>query len=72
MGLRHGAVCVGCCWALMMLAFVGGTMNLVWMGVAMSVMIVEKLAIGRWLTTPLGIALIGSGALFAVRAFTAA
>jgi len=29
MGLRLGAVCLGCCWALMALAFVGGTMNLV-------------------------------------------
>jgi predicted metal-binding membrane protein len=29
MGLRHGALCVGCCWALMLLLFVGGVMNLV-------------------------------------------
>jgi predicted metal-binding membrane protein len=28
MGLRHGAYCVGCCWALMLLLFVGGVMNL--------------------------------------------
>ena len=28
MGLEHGAVCVGCCWALMLLLFVGGVMNL--------------------------------------------
>ena len=27
-GLRHGAYCVGCCWALMTLLFVGGVMNL--------------------------------------------
>ena len=30
MGLRHGAFCVGCCWALMALLFVGGVMNLLW------------------------------------------
>jgi predicted metal-binding membrane protein len=28
MGLRHGVYCVGCCWALMLLLFVGGVMNL--------------------------------------------
>ncbi len=28
MGLRHGAFCLGCCWALMLLLFVGGIMNL--------------------------------------------
>ena len=30
MGIRHGAYCVGCCWALMILLFVGGVMNLLW------------------------------------------
>jgi predicted metal-binding membrane protein len=28
LGLRHGLYCVGCCWALMLLLFVGGVMNL--------------------------------------------
>jgi predicted metal-binding membrane protein len=28
LGLRHGAYCVGCCWALMLLLFVAGVMNL--------------------------------------------
>jgi predicted metal-binding membrane protein len=27
MGLRHGSYCVGCCWALMLLMFVGGVMS---------------------------------------------
>ena len=30
MGLEHGAYCVGCCWFLMSLLFVGGIMNLYW------------------------------------------
>jgi predicted metal-binding membrane protein len=30
LGLRHGAYCVGCCWALMALLLVGGVMNLLW------------------------------------------
>ncbi|NQV47004.1 MAG: DUF2182 domain-containing protein [Rhodospirillaceae bacterium] len=42
MGLRHGVFCVGCCWALMALMFVGGTMNLVWMAVLTIIMLLEK------------------------------
>ena len=30
MGVRHGLYCLGCCWALMALLFVGGAMNLLW------------------------------------------
>ena len=62
MGLRLGLVCLGCCWALMALAFVGGTMNLAFMGVAMLLMAVEKLPAGRLLTRPLGWALLGAAA----------
>jgi predicted metal-binding membrane protein len=59
MGVRHGLTCLGCCWALMLLAFVGGTMNLAWMGAAMVLMTVEKLPeVGRFVTLPLAIALL--------------
>ncbi len=64
MGLRLGAACLGCCWALMALAFVGGTMNLAFMGIAMMLMTLEKLP--RWgapLTRPLGFVLLGAAAL---------
>ena len=62
-GLRLGAVCLGCCWALMLLAFVGGVMNLAFMAVAMVLMALEKLPeIGRHITRPLGVLLIASGA----------
>ena len=30
MGVKHGAYCLGCCWLLMGLMFVGGVMNLLW------------------------------------------
>lgn len=54
-GLRLGLVCLGCCWALMALAFVGGVTNLAFMGLATAIMIIEKLPdLGRWLTRPLG------------------
>jgi predicted metal-binding membrane protein len=46
MGLVHGRYCLGCCWALMALLFVGGIMNLWWIvGTALYVA-VEKLAPG--------------------------
>jgi predicted metal-binding membrane protein len=62
-GLRLGAVCLGCCWALMLLAFVGGVMNLAFMGLATLLMVFEKLPeIGRWLTRPLGGALLAGAA----------
>ena len=71
MGLRQGVDCLGCCWALMALAFVGGTMNLVWMGAAMVLMTIEKLpTFGRYVTAPLGAALVASAAVVAWRAAT--
>jgi predicted metal-binding membrane protein len=44
MGLRHGAWCVGCCWLLMALLFVGGVMNLAWIAALTILVLVEKLA----------------------------
>ncbi|PIV73174.1 MAG: metal-binding protein [Rhodobacteraceae bacterium CG17_big_fil_post_rev_8_21_14_2_50_65_11] len=66
-GLRLGAVCLGCCWALMALAFVGGVMSLGFMALATVLMVLEKLPeIGRWLTRPLGIALLGGAGVVAL------
>lgn len=62
LGLRLGAICLGCCWALMLLGLVGGVMNLAFMGLATLIMIIEKLPdLGRHLTRPLGWALIAGG-----------
>ena len=59
MGLHHGSYCVACCWGLMIIGFVGGTMDLLWMGGATLMMTLEKLPdIGKLLTKPLGFALI--------------
>src|SRR5690606_30182511 len=30
LGLRHGLYCIGCCWPLMLLLFLGGVMSLLW------------------------------------------
>jgi len=47
LGLAHGAYCIGCCWALMLLLFVGGVMNLAWIGGLALLVLVEKLAPAR-------------------------
>jgi predicted metal-binding membrane protein len=66
-GVQLGLVCLGCCWALMLLAFVGGVMNLAFMGLATVMMTIEKLPqIGRFLTRPLGFALISWGILLII------
>ena len=44
MGLEHGAYCVGCCWALMLLLFVGGVMNLAVIAALTVFVAFEKLA----------------------------
>ncbi|MEO6564932.1 MAG: DUF2182 domain-containing protein, partial [Casimicrobiaceae bacterium] len=44
MGLRHGGFCLGCCWALMALLFVGGVMNLAWVAALSIAVAIEKLA----------------------------
>lgn len=46
MGLHHGMICIGCCWALMGLMFLFGTMNLVWMAGLGLLMLLEKTAPG--------------------------
>lgn len=69
MGIRQGLYCLGCCWALMLLAFVGGVMNIIWMAVAMLIMLLEKLpSVGERLTTPLGLTLIASSGYMAAQA----
>ncbi len=69
MGTSLGAFCVGCCWAIMGLGFVGGAMNLVWMGGATAFMIVEKLPqVGHYVMRPAGAALIVAGVAVAIRA----
>jgi predicted metal-binding membrane protein len=62
MGTRHGAYCVGCCWMLMLLLFVGGVMNLVWIAGLALYVLVEKLApAGHWVGRLSGLLLIGWG-----------
>jgi predicted metal-binding membrane protein len=63
MGLLHGALCVGCCWALMGLMFVVGTMSLFWMAGLTVLILAEKLAAGLpWVWRGAGVLLVGAGA----------
>ncbi len=64
LGAHHGAYCVGCCWALMLLMFGVGSGNVGWMLAIGAVMAIEKNSPwGRRLAAPLGIALLALGAI---------
>lgn len=62
LGLRHGAYCVGCCWALMALLFVGGVMNVLWIALLALLVLLEKLTpFGRWIARAAGVACVAAG-----------
>ena len=62
MGMEHGAFCVGCCWALMGLLFVGGVMNLLWVAaIAFFVLLEKVMPQGRLASGVAGGALILAG-----------
>jgi predicted metal-binding membrane protein len=44
MGIEHGYYCLGCCWILMALLFVGGVMNLLWVAAITIFVLIEKAA----------------------------
>ena len=62
LGLRHGAYCVGCCWALMALFFVGGVMNVLWIVLLALLILFEKVtSFGRLIAHLAGLVLIAGG-----------
>ena len=62
MGMRHGVYCLGCCWSLMALLFVGGVMNLLWIAALAGLVAIEKLAPkGGVVARVLGGVMIGAG-----------
>ena len=67
MGIRHGAFCLGCCWALMILLFAFGAMNLRWAAALAVIVAIEKVAPwGERLSQAAGGLLIASGAAAAL------
>jgi predicted metal-binding membrane protein len=68
MGLRHGLYCVGCCWALMLLLFAGGVMNLAVIAALTVFVAFEKLSLfGRHGARISGVLLIAAGAWLLLR-----
>ena len=68
MGVRHGVYCLGCCWALMIVLFVVGVMNLAWVGALSVFILLEKTGwIGAHTGRVVGILMIAAGVVLAVR-----
>ncbi|MDP9358757.1 MAG: DUF2182 domain-containing protein [Chloroflexota bacterium] len=66
MGVRHGAYCLGCCWALFAVLVATGVMSLAWMLLLTLVVFAEKvLPIGRGTSRAVGAAFLVFGVLVA-------
>ena len=64
LGARHGAFCVGCCWALMLVMFAVGVASLVWMALLTAIMVHEKTRPGGARAVPVtGVALLGGASI---------
>ncbi|MGH7885020.1 MAG: DUF2182 domain-containing protein, partial [Thermodesulfobacteriota bacterium] len=62
MGIKHGYYCIGCCWLLMLLLFVTGVMNLLWVALIALFVFIEKIAPkGIWISRFTGVVLIALG-----------
>ena len=64
LGLRQGLYCLGCCWAMMLVMFAVGVMNVVWMAIVGVIMAVEKLASTTRSSRAIGVGLVAVGAIF--------
>jgi predicted metal-binding membrane protein len=71
LGVKQGLYCLGCCWAMMLVMFAVGVMNVAWMAGLAAVMTIEKLQTGRRFAYSVGVALIVVGTGIAVSAFAA-
>jgi predicted metal-binding membrane protein len=70
LGVKQGLYCVGCCWAMMLLMFAVGLMNIVWMAGIGIAMTLEKLLTGRRFTYAIGAMLIAVGAVIVLTTLT--
>lgn len=65
MGVSHGIYCLGCCWVLMLLLFVGGVMNLFWVAIITIFVLLEKvLPLGDAGGRVMGVVMIAAGGVF--------
>ena len=62
LGARHGAYCIGCCWVLMALLFVGGVMNVLWIALITIFVLLEKVVpAGRVISRVAGTGFLAAG-----------
>jgi predicted metal-binding membrane protein len=71
LGLTQGLYCLGCCWAMMLLMFAVGVMNILWMAALGMAMTVEKIGAGKRFSHALGALSITLGAALMLNAFAA-
>ena len=71
LGVRQGLFCLGCCWAMMLVMFAVGVMNIVWMGALGIVMTLEKIGTGKRFTYAVGVGLVAIGIAIIVTAVAA-
>src|SRR6185295_11662127 len=69
LGLTQGVYCLGCCWAMMLVMFAVGVMNVIWMAGLGMVMTIEKMLAGRRFTHAIGVMLIVAGVCAVLAAF---
>lgn len=62
-GVRQGLYCLGCCWAMMLLMFAVGTMNVIWMAILGAIMAVEKLGASTRFSRVVGVVFVAAGAI---------
>jgi predicted metal-binding membrane protein len=61
LGLRQGIICLGCCWATMLLMFAVGAMNVLWMAALGVLMTIEKLTTTARFSKAVGLAFVAAG-----------
>ena len=71
LGLKQGLFCFGCCWAMMLVMFAVGIMNVVWMAALGVLMTVEKMTVTNRLTYTIGVLAIAAGLFFIAAAMVA-
>lgn len=71
LGVKQGLYCLGCCWAMMLVMFSVGVMNVAWMAGLAAAMTIEKLLTGQRFAHGVGVVLIVVGTGISVSAFAA-
>jgi predicted metal-binding membrane protein len=61
MGIQNGIYCLGCCWILMLLLFVSGIMNILWIAIISLFVVIEKISSAKAISLMAGIALMAYG-----------